>query len=647
MKRIKYVLLAIISPFIALTLYMGYIYIDFDYELKEIVEYNPPLTTQIYDTKGRLIANLYNKEHRLYIGYEDIPARLIESLLAIEDTSFFEHPGINIDAIFRAIIKDIKAGAMVEGASTLTQQLVRTVLLTREKKLSRKIKEVVLSLKLESLLTKEEILHRYINQIYLGHGYYGFRTASLGYFRKELDMLSLKEIAMLVSLPRSPNFYNPTKNLKYSLSRANNVVNRLKVLGWIEEEDFLNAINEIPTVYNDTLTQNVAPYVVDEIIRSMGENKDSIKGGGYTIHTTIDLEVQKMAKDALKYSYEKIKARDSGGEYTKTLNGAIIVSHPQTGDILALIGGVDYVKSSYNRATMAKRQVGSALKPFIYLKAIDLGYHPLSKVADISRIYSTENEDSAEDWKPSNYEGDFRGLITLEDAVVHSRNLATLNLTNEIGLSPIREFLMNIGFDNIPKNLSLSLGSFESTPLNMIRAYSIFPNYGEIYEPRIIKSIENKNKKKYTFDIHSNRLVSRNQTYLIVDTLKKVVTSGTGRKVKTPGLSIAGKTGTTNQNKDGWFCGFTPTLEVVTWFGNDENTPMRKSETGASVGATAFKHFINAYLQRFPQTKREFDIPQDVQSRIIHGEKLFFTDKSPLPNEKSNSMSDIDNELLF
>ena len=260
---------------VVVAIYLVYLYFSLSGAAQPLIDYKPRLTTQIYDRDGGLLANLFHKEHRLYIKYKDIPPRMIEALLAIEDTSFFEHKGVNIDGIFRAIIKNIKAGAKVEGASTITQQLVRSALnLTRKKSYIRKIKEALLSLKIEFSLTKEQILERYMNHIYLGHGYYGFRTASLGYFHKEPSELTQKEIAMLVSLPRSPNFYNPTRNLEHSLSRANSVLLRMKQLGWIEEHNYTNAINEIPKVFNDTLTQNKAPYVVDEVIRSLSNGVD-------------------------------------------------------------------------------------------------------------------------------------------------------------------------------------------------------------------------------------------------------------------------------------------------------------------------------------------------------------------------------------
>ncbi len=267
----KYILSFFTIIGLAICAWLLYLYSHIRFELDKVINYNPRLTTQIFDKDGKLISNLFSKENRLYVNYDEIPARVIEGLVAIEDTHFFEHNGINLDAISRAIIKDIKAGALVEGASTLTQQLIKTLILTREKKIIRKIKEVLLALKLETVLSKEEILERYLNQVYFGHGYYGIKTAARGYFNKELYELNLKEIAILVGLPRAPSFYDPTRNLKFSLARANQVIQRMNTLGWINAKEYEEAMKSTPKIYDKTLTQNKAPYIVDYVLKTLKE----------------------------------------------------------------------------------------------------------------------------------------------------------------------------------------------------------------------------------------------------------------------------------------------------------------------------------------------------------------------------------------
>jgi len=339
---IKKFLILIILLGLSVIIGLIVLYSQIRFDVDKIVDYKPRLTTQFFDKNGVHLGNIFDKENRVYVKYSSIPPRITEALVAIEDTNFFEHNGINIDAILRAIIKDIKAMGLVEGASTLTQQLVKTMILTRDKKLIRKIKEVLLSLRLESLLSKEQILERYLNQVYFGHGYYGIKTASLGYFHKELGELNLKEIAILVGLPRAPSFYDPTKNLKYSLIRGNQVIKRLKTLGWINETEYNNSINYIPTVYNDTLSQNKAPYILDTAINELQNDVDDLRTGGYKIELTIDLEAQNIAKEALIHGYNKILERDKNKDTeestTKTLNGAMVVLENNSGAILSMVG---------------------------------------------------------------------------------------------------------------------------------------------------------------------------------------------------------------------------------------------------------------------------------------------------------------------
>ncbi len=391
-----------------------YLYSQIRFDVDKIVDYKPKLTTQFFDRNGVHVGNIFKDENRLYIKYQDMPPRITEALVAIEDTNFFEHNGINIDAIIRALAKDVKAMKLVEGASTITQQLVKTMVLTRDKKIIRKIKEVLLSLRLESLLEKEEILERYLNQVYFGHGYYGIKTAALGYFHKQLDQLTLKEIALLVGLPRAPSFYDPTKNLKYSLIRANQVIRRMNTLGWISSSEYDLAINEIPVIHDDTLSLNKTPYVLDTAIKELKDDVEDLRTGGYRIDLTIDLEAQKIARDALKYGYERIKLRDkfvdTNESTTKTLNGAMVVLENNSGAILSIVGGVDYKKSSFNRATQSLRQPGSSVKPFIYQVALNLGYSTASNLTDISRNYKYKSKDNKEKiWQPKNYEKTLKG----------------------------------------------------------------------------------------------------------------------------------------------------------------------------------------------------------------------------------------------
>jgi penicillin-binding protein 1A len=654
---LKKIFLAFVLLGIGLLIWLITLYSQIRFDINKIVDYKPPLTTQFFDRHDKLVANIFDKEHRLYASYKEIPPLIIESLVAIEDTQFFEHNGINPDAITRAIIKDLRHMKLVEGASTLTQQLIKTMVLTREKKIIRKIKEVLLAFRLETLLTKEEILERYLNQVYFGHGYYGIRTAALGYFHKELDQLNLKEIAILVGLPKAPSFYDPTKNLKFAVSRANQVISRLKTLGWINDKQYNEAINFIPIVYNDTLTKNKAPYVVDMAVKELKDNIDDLKTGGYQIHLTIDLEAQKIARDALRFGYQKIIERDiykdTNESTTKTLNGSIINMESKTGRILSIVGGIDYRKSSFNRATQAQRQPGSSIKPFIYQSALNLGYSTASKLVDISRTYQYKSKkDEIKKWQPQNYAHDYKGLISLRYSLTHSRNLATINLVTEMGIDVLYKNLRYYGLKEIPYDLSITLGSFSISPFELSELYTIFSNNGIRVTPYLIESIKNTQSTSLKFEADKKYIMSSEQSYLMTSILQDVVTKGTGRGARVRGIETAGKTGTTNNNIDAWFCGYSPTIQTIVWYGNDDNKPMRRTETGGRTTAPVFAYFYKHYLQIHPEIKRKFDRPSGIEESIFNNKKEFFTKTSPMPKQTprkvmENKSLDKDAEITF
>lgn len=631
--------------FIALTILLGlmYLYAEVSNSSDKIIHYKPKLTTRIYDKNEILLANIFEEHHRFYATYDEIPTRLIEALVAIEDTTFFEHYGINIEAIFRAIIKDIKAMKLVEGASTITQQLVKNLVLSREKKIVRKIKEMLIAFKIETLLTKEQILERYLNEVFFGHGYYGVKTAALGYFRKRLDELSLKEMAILVGLPKAPSSYDPTKHLVLSLGRANTVLGRMKKLGWISEEMYKQATAEVPKIYDDTLSKNQSPFIVDEAIKQGMRLYDDFKTGGYKVYLSIDLDLQEKAQESLIKGHDNIIKRNKDINATN-LEGAMVVMENETGNVLALVGGVDYQKSSFNRAIQSKRQPGSSFKPFVYMVALNQGYSTQSKIADISRTYDMQDKDKK--WKPKNYGGNFKGLITLKDAITKSVNLATINLVNSIGLDTLKLKLESYGFKNLPFDLSLSLGSFGISLYDFAGFYSIFSNYGKKVEPRIItKVIDFKGNIKEFQPVYT-QITSPEQSFLVIDMLRNVVSSGTGRGAYLKDIQIAGKTGTTNDTVDALFCGFTPEVEVLIWYGNDDNTPIAKRETGGRAATPVFKDFISYYIKKFPQTKRVFDKPDNVREVRIKNKTEYFTKQSPLP-KKTNKNYGIDDDVLF
>ena len=614
-----------------------YAYEEVKLDADKLINYKPETSSVILDKDGNRIAYIFKNEHRLYATYDELPSFLVEGLVAMEDTKFFEHNGVNPDAILRAIIKDIQAGAFVEGGSTLTQQLIKNKLLSSEKKIARKIKEAILALKIENELSKEEIIERYLNEISYGNNYFGVKTAAKGYFHKELHELTLKESAILVGLPNAPSYYNPIKHYKRALDRANNVLYRMKSIGWISKEAYLKAVKESPIVHKTSLTQNIAPFIVDEVLRRFKGKLGDIRTGGYKIYTTVDMKQQEIARKAVTHAYEKAleKYKEKVGE--TTLNAALVAVESKTGNILSMVGGENYERSSFNRVTQTERQPGSAFKPFIYQTALDMGYNPATPLTDLARTFQYYQNGKRKIWAPRNYERDFKGFVPFREALVHSRNLATINLVADLGINTIRKRLAFLDVPHIPRDMSISLGNLGLSPLKMAQIFSVFANGGHMIEPRLVSKIVSREGAV----IYATRpkeianFTTPEQAYLMTDVLKEVVTRGTGRNARVKGLELAGKTGTTNNSIDAWFCGYSPEIEVIVWFGRDNNKRIgKKGATGGGLAAPAFSYYFKELLEVYPDTKRTFDIPEGVYRGEYEGKSELYTKHSPLPSVK-------------
>jgi penicillin-binding protein 1A len=620
--------------------------------IDELLEHDMDISSEIFDRNGNKIANIVSDEYRLYVKYNDIPSRIIEALLAIEDTSFFEHDGINIEAIFRAAIKDVIAMEMVEGASTITQQFVRNAILTRDKTILRKLKEVVLAYEVEKHMSKEMILEQYLNKIYFGRGYHGIRTASKGYFHKELNALTLKEMAILIGLIKAPSFYDPTKNLEQSVGRANRVLDRMySGLGWITKSEYEEAIKEEIKPFRTTKTQNVAPYIVDEVLRRVSSTvtKDELKKGGYKIDTTIDLQLHEIMTTALRNGHkniiEKLDKRGVSESEKKKLNGAAIVLNPHSGEILSMVGGVSYKESVFNRVTQGERQIGSSIKPFIYQTAINYGFSGASILYDVQKTYEyIDGEGNEQKWRPQNYSKKVKGTVSLRDALVFSKNLATISLVESVGAGNIYNALVNYGFKTISRNLSTSLGSYSTSMLNLAHLYTTIANGGTRVKPILVSSVKSKSGDEvYKDDREEVTIDSPQQNYLMVDIMKDVVhrTWGSGRRARTKGLDIAGKTGTTNYGKDVWFNSFSPTHQVHVWFGKDDNTPIVEKKAGEKkigiavaggvMSAPVAGEFFQELLKLEPYVEREFKMPIGINRFKFNGKFENFTDISKPP----------------
>lgn len=556
----------------------------------QLEDLTPSLTSRIYDVKGRLIGELFT-ERRDYVAFAEVPDLLKKAFLASEDQRFYSHPGIDFQGILRALWQDLINLEIVEGASTITQQLSRSRFLTPKQVWDRKIKEIFLSLTLERKYTKEQIFEAYLNQIYLGHGVYGVKTAAKTYFGKELHDLNLAEIAMLVGIARSPSNFSPYVNFQVAQRQQKRVLQRMRMLGFITEEDVQKALATPIVLSGLEKNPSLAPHFVDYLLKELGENFDerTIFSGGLKIYTTLDKDIQKVANEALQ---------GSGYE------GGIICIDPQSGYIKAMVGGKNYEESKFNRATQAYRQPGSTFKPFIYAASIDSGFTLSDVLVDEPLVFPNG-------WKPENYERKFRGPITLREALEGSVNIIGIKLLQGTGIDKVITYARRMGIKSqLRRDLSLALGTSEVNLLELTNAYSAFANQGMVPEPIAILRVEDmKGQILYEKKPVLHQVLSPDTAYIMARLLQGVIERGTGKRANI-GRPAGGKTGTTEDFIDAWFIGFNPDLVCGIYLGNDDRTPLGSQKTGGIIAAPLFAKVMKEALKDIPV--HDFSRPENV-----------------------------------
>jgi penicillin-binding protein 1A len=391
-------------------------------------------------------------------------------------------------------------------------------------------------------------------------------------------------------------------------------------------------------------------------MRQLSDAFPDIRSGGYKIYTTIDMRLQEAGYKALQSGREEIlkRAQEAGDldeNMQRQLNGALISLDPRSGEILAMVGGYDYSLSPYNRVTQAKRQPGSAFKPFLYQVALDSGMSPSSMVPDIARTYTYSGDNGEEKtWTPKNYKNEYKGMVTIRDALTHSRNLATINMVSDMGFGKIVEGLRRYGItEKLPPDLSIALGTISISPIDLAKYYTMFASGGALTNPMLIRQVITPTGETIQYQNKSRQVNTPQQIYLMTSILKDVVMYGTGTTARVSGIEIAGKTGTTNDNVDAWFAGYSPTVETIVWFGNDNNTPMRRSETGGRAAGPVFKYFYEDLLRIYPNTKRTFDVPPGVYlgPRGDGNASESYTDTSAAPDATEQEAPKTAEKLLF
>ncbi len=574
--------------------------------IESAAAYRPSVSSKIYDRSNRIVGEIY-LEKRTVVPYQAIPKHVVKAFLAAEDANFFKHKGVDYIAITRAVLKDILSGGFAQGASTITQQTVKSLFLTPEKSIRRKLKEIILAYRIEKKLTKEEILYLYLNQIYLGDGAYGVEAASRAYFGKGVNALNVAEGALLAGLTQAPTRHSPRNHLDQAKARQRYVLRRMVEVGFLASPEADRAYQARITLAPPSSFRSKAAYFL-EYIRAYIQEKygaDALYKSEMQIYSTIDGPLQESAHNAL---IEGVRKTEERNKY-KGLQGAILAIDPHTGGVLAMVGGVDFAESQFNRAIQARRQPGSAFKPIIYTAALDKGKTIVSTVDD-SPIEFDRNENEL--WKPKNYDGTFLGPIPMLEALAKSRNLATVRLLNEIGVDTAIQTARALGIESpIERNLSIALGSSGITPLEMCAAYAAFANGGERPTPFFIREVrDGSGRILESTEPQTKRAIPPETAYLTVRLMQEVIRSGTGTAARGLGKYLAGKTGTTNENTDAWFIGFSPDLLAGVWIGFDTPKPLGDRQSAAAVALPIWIQFMGRALPQYPE--RDFPVPPGV-----------------------------------
>ncbi|WP_416173256.1 penicillin-binding protein 1A [Brevundimonas sp.] len=712
---------------LAVTVYAAWLFHDLP-DASELADYRPATATRVYAGDGTLIGE-FSEERRIYVSYDQIPPVVIQAFLAAEDRNFFSHGGVDVSGLGRAMFKNIfnvATGRRLEGGSTITQQVAKNIMLTNETSVNRKLKEAILSSRLEATLSKEQIIELYLNEIFLGYRSYGIASAAYNYFGKSLEQLTPEEAAFLAALPKGPTNYHPKRYPEAAKARRDWVLGEMADNRALTPQE-LAAARAKPLVTQDAPMRaqyRDADYFVEEARRqAIAEyGAQAINAGGYYLRTTLDPTLQTAARDALMTGLENYDRRHGwrgpwgttdfadgwqeearkktapperrawqaaavesvsgntvrirlavsdgvgalvpadaawanankrlergdlifveprGDQYAlkqiPAVNGALVAIDPQTGRVLAMVGGYSYALSSFNRATQARRQPGSAFKPIVYAAALEGDFTPASIVLDAPISFAGGPNGTR--WTPENYSREYYGPQSLRRGLELSRNVMTVRLADQVGMRKIVDLAESMGVaDDLQPNLSVSLGAGETTPYDLTAAYAAFVNGGRRIEPYLIELIQDRNGET-VFNAESRtcrdcgrgfsgqespRLEPRGEqvidpitAYQVSSMLEGVIQRGTGASARGLGRWVGGKTGTTNEYRSAWFVGFTTDIVVGVFIGFDDNRPMGRGETGAATPVPIFNAFMQAALKEYPA--RPFLKPRNAVFRTVNG----------------------------
>lgn len=590
-------------------------------------DYRPSLVTQVFSDSGEIIGEFF-VERRYPVGLSSIAPVMVNAILAAEDDRFFEHQGINLWSIVRAAFANLRSREIRQGGSTITQQVVKSLLLTPERSYTRKIKEAILATRIEQSLTKEEILTLYLNQIYFGRGAYGVEAAARVFFGKSASDLNLLESSYLAALPKAPSYYSRHDRAR---ERQHYVLQRMASLGYITGEELAAALaDEAAFGEPQNVPQAAAPHFVEYVRRELEKTygAHALYNDGLRVETTLKLERQRAAAAAVALGIEQYETRQKSAEGDPRVQAALISIDPFSGAVHAMVGGRDYSESQFNRALQSRRQPGSAFKPIIYSAALDKGYTAASLIVDSPLIFEDvaagrRHGDGPQFWEPQNYDQRFLGPISFRSALAQSRNIVTIKILKDIGIDYALSYARSLGIEGeYEHGLSLALGSCGVSLLDLVKAYGAFCAEGVYAEPIAISRIVDRDG----VEIARNRpklvpAISPQTAYIMTTLLQSVVEEGTGRRVRALQRPCAGKTGTTNEVRDAWFIGFTPDVVTGVWVGYDDLRPLGRHETGAVAAAPIWLDYMQHVYTDEPV--RSFRIPDGIVFERINPETGF------------------------
>lgn len=562
--------------------------------------FEPSETSRIYSADGKLIATLF-KENRTFTPYEEISPYLIKAILAVEDSRFYQHRGVDPIGVLRAAVYDLTHRGAHQGASTITMQLARNVFLSAKQTLERKIKEILLASQIEKKFTKDEILELYLNQIYFGGGAYGVQAAAKTYYNKNVKDLTVSEAALIAGLPQAPSEFSPLVSERAAKHRQILVLGRMYDQKFLTYKEYRKALLEArhPTFMKGKQQEFQVlelPYFTSYVIKQLHDRYDSdlLYRGGLRIHTTVDPRLQRMGESVVR----ELISREGPG--LRADSAALVCIENKTGYVRALVGGLGWTKNNqFNRAWQARRHPGSSFKPIVYATCIEAGYSPDTVINDAPYRITVS---ASESWEPKNSDRSYAGPISMREALVQSRNVVAVKLLMMVGVDRVIDLAYRMGItEKLFPNPSLALGAVELSPLEMARAYSVFPNMGLRTEVSGVKAIYDSDGNPVEDNTYPKQeeVINEITASAMIDMMTNVVTRGTGTAAQIPGYQVAGKTGTTDDFRDAWFVGFTPQYTVAVWVGNDDNSRMLQS-FGGNLPARIWQRFTAAAMAGQP-----------------------------------------------